>query len=1037
MQSTLHFLQSVLPVANYYVGGIKGNTSKFLEDQKAFTSIEALANYLDQMCAMGWCTYYGCSGFEKTWHEDPFGELNAKGNVKKVLRTQQNAVAQRTFWLDIDVNPTKPSAYDTLQEAGDSLVQFIRDLALPMPKVVCSGGGLHVYFVLREQIDRATWNSVAGMIDSCVKHYGLKVDPSRTTDAASILRPAPSMNYKPEYQPNGAPVTVKFDGQVTDVVTLKSLFSQYMNRFNLSATPPPSSSAAKARANKLDPEVQKALAADPALRSMLEGTFEEAKDKDAPRIIKMCPQIANAGHAIEPVWMGMMTVMKCCADGREYGRQISMQDSRHTDQQYNEKFDRVEGMSGGPAKCSWFQRNNPDGCMNCPFNGRITSPAELGRLPAQERIARDGDDLTSASDEGEVIATTIPVAQNPAVVANNVMGIQPREVEIFKIKSNIYDMVPYEGLFVEREEKVQGEIIARKVKILEQSFFLTCAQKYDDFFNPEVQYIFLVMERGMPNRQIRIKIKDLISMPAFLMWCGNNQLMVYQHNEKDFLAFMKAYLAQLQKKVPQIDMRDNFGWITSKNVDGSVRQSFVVGTDMYSSNTMPAEVGLRPGPQKYAEKNLATAGTLEGWLVVPRFYKEHNIMWGQLGICMAFGAVLMKFAPGTATNGIVNFWSTQSGTGKSTLQQVINSVWGHYEEQMIQVHDTNNSRYKTMGWRCNLPICIDETTNVTDYDLSNLLFEISEGREKNRMNADLSLQDSGSWQTITIMSANNTVMDKMVTSFVQREAEIKRVIDIPVAGTPTVTKEHAVQLSRAYQNNYGHAGRVFLQNLLDNDGGKLIANMSGYMDAWVSKNSKGQDERFWENTMAATVIGGRLAKAMGLIDFDMVAVEQFAKDCITGMRGDMVNNKRDGAGLFSDFLSEFVGNMLVVTSERRPTPEQQGQRPELDSYILRMPRGNLDIRMEADTGDIYVRASAFTKWCGSYSISPTAVLAELAAKKMLDLPNQSPNSKSVEYRHQKRLAAGVSSLAANMTRCYKVNLGEGAIAAFAGGRDEN
>lgn len=1034
MQSTLQFLQAILPVANFYVGAVNDNEGKYLKDQKVFRSIPELANYLDQMRSMGWCTYYACSGFEQTWHEDPMGQLNAKGNIKKVVRTQRNAVAQKAFWLDIDIKPDDSGSYSTLQEAGDALVSFVKALSLPSPTIVCSGGGLHVYFTLSEQIDSETWNSIAGMLDSCVKHFGLKVDSSRTMDAASILRPAPSTNYKTQYGESGSPVFVKFWGQPTDAISFKSLLSQYMTRYALNATAP-QTSALNAASKKLPPEVQEMIRQNPELRGMFNGFYAEAKDKDAQRIIAKCPQIASAGCATEPVWMGMMTVMKCCADGREEGRRISMQDARHTDKQYYEKFDRVEDMTGGPAKCSWFQRHNPDGCKNCPFNGRITSPAELGRIPASERMeGRDADDEKPEANEPHVVSVPVEVSQ--AVATAPVMGAQPKEVTLYKINSSIYEMVEYEGLYVEREERIGREVVARRVRIIDQSFFLVCAQKYEDFFNPEVQYIFLVMERGKPNRQIRLEIKDLVSMPAFLKWCGNNQLTVSQHNEKDFIGFMKAYIAQLQRKIPQVQMRDNFGWVINTTGEGIKQNGFVVGEQMLSGGAMPADVGLRPGTQKYAEEQLGTAGTLDGWLAVPRFYKEHNIIWGQLGICMGFGAALMKFAPGTAKNGIVNFWSSHGGTGKTTLQEVINSIWGDPERQMVQVFSTSNARYRIMGWRCNLPICINETTNVTDYDLSNLLFEVSEGQEKDRLTQDSALQTSGSWQTITVMSANNTVMDKMVSAFVQRDAEIKRVLDIEVDSSPSVTREAATAMSRAYQNNYGHAGRVFIQNLLDN-GGEILSKMPSYMDAWVNKNSKGQDERFWENTMAATIIAGRLAKAMGLIDFDMNAVEEYGKRCITSMRGGLVSNKRDGAGLFSDFLSEYVGNMLVVSGEMRTTPEQPNQRPELDPFIQRMPRGTLDIRMETDTGNIYVRASAFTDWCSKRGISHTAILAELAAKKILELPNQRAGAPTVEYRFQKRLASGVSSLAANMTRCYKVNLGENAVHAFTMGGESD
>jgi DNA primase len=98
-------------------------------------------------------------------------------------RTAANAVYLRCFFLDLDVGPTK--AYATQSDAAKALRQFINTTGLPLPIIVSSGGGLHVYWPLTEDVPAKDWVEHAKKLKTLCKL------------PASCVYPAPRISKRP------------------------------------------------------------------------------------------------------------------------------------------------------------------------------------------------------------------------------------------------------------------------------------------------------------------------------------------------------------------------------------------------------------------------------------------------------------------------------------------------------------------------------------------------------------------------------------------------------------------------------------------------------------------------------------------------------------------------------------------------------------------------------------------------------------------------------------------------------------------------
>lgn len=123
-------------------------------------------------------------------------------------RKKDNVANLSAFFLDIDCAIDKPTkCYGTLNEALEALTGFTEMFGIPANYLVFSGGGLHAYWFLGEGVPRKEWEPVALMFKNATVMAGLKADPSRTADAASVLRPVGTTNRKTIYGPDGVQVT--------------------------------------------------------------------------------------------------------------------------------------------------------------------------------------------------------------------------------------------------------------------------------------------------------------------------------------------------------------------------------------------------------------------------------------------------------------------------------------------------------------------------------------------------------------------------------------------------------------------------------------------------------------------------------------------------------------------------------------------------------------------------------------------------------------------------------------------------------------
>lgn len=110
-------------------------------------------------------------------------------------RTKDHVVSVNAFWSDIDCGHGKPYAHK--KDAIAALSTFCNNTCIPKPTHINdSGNGLHVFWALDRPLSRQEWEEKARVLRELTHIYGFKVDDSRTTDVASVLRMPGTLNHK-------------------------------------------------------------------------------------------------------------------------------------------------------------------------------------------------------------------------------------------------------------------------------------------------------------------------------------------------------------------------------------------------------------------------------------------------------------------------------------------------------------------------------------------------------------------------------------------------------------------------------------------------------------------------------------------------------------------------------------------------------------------------------------------------------------------------------------------------------------------------
>lgn len=835
---------------------------------------------------------------------------------RAAVRSAENAVALKSLFIDLDVG--KVDGYATRREAMAALASFIKTMGLPVPSaVVNSGNGMHVHYVLMDQLARDEWLVYAHALAEAIRRHGLKADTQCSVDAARILRVPGTRNHKTT------------PAKPTELLSEKG---PYTNERILSCLAPYKSDSAHLKSHGTMAPLHLPASFTQASKSFepsddaLDAGIEDVK-VDIDAIAEACPHIKDAldtggeGYA-QPLWMLDVLLSTFTIGGEDDAHALSEghegYDAEATDAMYARKVVERASKNLGYPSCKAFKNAGCRHCDACPHLAEGRSP--LNFL------------------EGAAKAVSLPVSNSdlPEGYRRNSQGV-------------------IEQLFI--WEEGQGDEKTRKEEwrpVANRPMFNL--RIVDDKVDGDTM-VFHSIRKGEAKSggggeyAIRLPLADLrsptqrrkLQAQGLLYPAGAAGMCV-----DEFLSRWCAKYSDERARIKQMA----YGW----TADGG----FAYGGRVYTNAGDEEVAAASEFMRSYAVPQGSRA-------VIDELIKTSILGSVHLEtiFAVAFGAPLAALAGKGAT---MAAWSRNSGVGKSTAGAAALGVWFSPKHTRFQLDDTFNSMGNRAGEHGNLPLLIDEIKSLDQRKkVADFIQQTSDGREKTRSGRDGKAKAPAVWNTDTLVLSNVSMVDHFTNSADETEATIMRVLEFEVSPHPnasTLSSAHITTLTTKLDANYGGLGQVYAEYLGRNRAQVEEECRAECADVEQQLRAT-QDERYWTSLIATTLLGAALAKRLGLADFDVSAMRTFLFQVFYDMQARRTHADKtlQSSGNVADLWSDFLGSLRDAALFTDTWPQGRGGRacPSVTRDATHVKA--VHVHVAEKLYRMRVRASALKDWC--------------------------------------------------------------------------
>ena len=811
-------------------------------------------------------------------------------------RRQPNTQWVKSFWIDVDCGEGKP--YPDQAHGYAALREFQEETNLPNPFVVNSGNGLHVYWLLTDYITTDVWKPVARKLKAACKKFGFDVDTSVMSDSARILRVPDTCNFKDPENPKKVVVDQK-----ADLISLDQ-FEAILDSLDLPAP------RVSKRVNHGElSETAKALIGNKV--SKFSKLARRSINGTGCNFIKEV--ITNQENVDEPLWRAGLSIAWACEDG---AKAIHTMSKRHPNYDPDETEEKAS-LTLGPYTCEVISELAPSLCAGCTQT--CTSPIQLG-----SEIKRDVSELFAPPDEDE-----------ESEEGDGSISTQAVQQALFKPPFP-YFRAANGGVY--RQEGSGDEAV--EVQVYEYDFY-PIKRIHDPNDGESVVFMLHLPQDGV--REFTVPLKKLMSADSFRELMGEQGIAGTQNQMKELMNYSIKFTKELQKLQKAHEARLQFGWADGK-------KAFIVGNRAHVPNKPPEH---NPASSTTADlmRHMIPKGELSEWREAFNVLARPGMEALQLAAGTAFGAPLMAF---TGLSGAtLNLISNESGTGKSTAGYLALSVWGNPHELALIADDTHLARLHRIGVMNNLPVMSDEMTNLSPDHLSNMIYAISQGRGRNRMEKDKNRErkNISSWQTIFVTNSNSSMMSKLSKAKARPDGEMMRLLEMHVE---RVYVEDADEIFHKMNSNYGLAGEIYAQWLVENR--DKIPELYDKVRKRIYKMiGKRMEERFWVNVMSVDLLGLRIAQKLGLHDFDLDALEAWVCQYLMNLRTEVKNEVVQANNLVGEFLMDNSNGILAIGNKINPRSGDNVWMPSRSAKLI--------ARFELEDNLMYIAKKPFRDYC--------------------------------------------------------------------------
>lgn len=842
--------------------------------------------------------YFALASFKQGFHK------NAKG--KSVLRVRDNVNELKALWFDIDF---KGGLSDPTQVVA-ALREFSNSTGVPAPSIlVHSGNGIHAYWPFTTAVPYDRWQRMADRFKELASEHELPADLVCTADACRVLRPPGTRNYKDENNPK--PVYFLYTGgRLNDPDALEKSMGSGV-----------SASGENGLGNV--PEHVVGRLAGGLQEADGDAEFTGGHASTGERVESFFSTIASPGNCgvamhwlttrgqdcSEPEWTAGLQLLKHTSDGQLFLHEVSDGHIDYSPQATNEKFEQRLENDAGPTLCKTLAGYRPEICAACPHNGKIKTPLVLGVEVAVAGQTGSGLTTWRINPDGK--------------------GMDRKMRD------------PDTGTFVWANQlKRVYEDISTTMSIVSKFFDLHFTVKL-----PGAEDIPIIMPTGFLGNDHKLRE---------LMANFGAPLRVSEVNP--FKDFMTTWLEKLQKDRDVSEVTEQLGWLR----EGEVITGFSAGTTSYMGDGTQ-KIGVRIAKEFLAIGRMyEVKGQREPWDEVVAFLTTQNNPAFTTTLASAYAAPLLCFTG--VQGGILAIVSAESGVGKTSALTTAQSVWGSPTGGMNSLEDTRLSVARKLGFLNNLPAYWDELRGQkTMEEFCQLAFQVSQGKEKSRLDSTATMREVNTWETMLIAASNESIFDYMGQYSVGSDAGVARTFEITIEPFESEkSRAEIAMMFEALKLNYGHAGQIYAKYLAQHS--TLIKQrVANTFVKLADAMSMKPQERFWFAMIAALIVGAETANAAELGNIDVATMGKFLMQNVKRLRvrshSSMLGSTP--AELIAAYMQQHQDKALIVDKLVSGSGHGQAYEPN----IISVPKSDRIVYQQANVdGIVRVSKGDFTTW---------------------------------------------------------------------------
>jgi hypothetical protein len=802
----------------------------------------------------------------------------------KVGRKKEHCKSLRLLIADIDCGEGKP--YQSVEDGVVACKTAMAKLGFLASEYTmnCSGGGVHMYLRLEHSLPSSDWVRLATRYKSALLSTGLDIDISKTTDEALVLRPVGTFNFK-KIQPRKVEMLQMATQDIT-FSRLDTILQPYENRPELTQYP----------SHPVDDSFISQFPTDLPATSL---SLPESIAKISPKwqAIK-CPQLLaleQDANVDEPLWYQALGVAAHTSEPREAAIVWSKEYDRYNEATALSKMQQYLANTTGPAKCQTFEQLRPELCRTCKFKGAIITP-----LQATIEI---GDRVVTVNEGNSEQVYTLP---------------------------NDYRLTP--------EKTIVKIVDGIEFPVSDYPVFITAVARHDDPRDPKTYLRFAI---HLPHRVTYLEItaaslggagKGDSSYQAKFLQAG---VAMNSKKMKAFGDYLTDCYQFYQRNNKESKMMPNLGWVDSPV--GFAWGDKLLKKDNTHEVVLPANQSM-----KRIAKDYHCKGDYGKWKEAIAVFNEPGLEHLAFGLLLGFASPLYQH---TGLAGVcVNFYSEIPGTGKTTACRAAQSIYGNPKELTMEKTSSVAGIFARLGTIKNLPGFMDEVSDSEGSRVSDLLYSVATGKERDRSDVNGDLKETRAWSLIFMMTSNKSMYEKLEEHTASAAGQQARLIEVN-SHPNDIIESKGREINLILSENYGHAALPYLNYLVEAEcSGKLKEIIRGALERFEDHFDFkfAGSERFVGAAMVTAWVAGVIAqKELGILGgFDIERIIRATLQVIRDNRQRSLNAVPSIERVIGDYIMENFSAIILMKRFDNPVSPYHCLVPD-------RPKGRMDVHFQS------------------------------------------------------------------------------------------